>query len=829
MPNWSDKHSLRVKLLALALALLLPAIGLIGWLMVSNLNRAREAAYDKVAAAASDTANVLVRYLHLSELTLANLAARPMVKAMEPGRCDPALTNYIQVHSEHPTFVIRDRHGRLICSYLGKPIDPFHPQEYPWFVLGLQSPGLNASHALLGPQSRRWVSTLTHPVRNDAGETTGLLILPIDLLQLSERLLGTTQGNAGVVVVDATGKVLLRNEHAGNPLGSSLAASDLNPLPGTLQVFLESNDPEGVPHLAAYQDIAGVQWRVIASLPADEVLAGVRAVRWRLAGLGMAMLALAVWVAWRLATSIVQPIANLAQTAAAVAAGNTEARAKVTGPTEIKAVAHELNQMLDTRDLNEARLRGIFESASDAIITLDEHQIIVMANPAASAMFGHPIAAMIGAPHDCLLPQASRSSHQSEVKDFGHSNTLTRHMHGPRAAVGLRANGELFPVDVTISHLTVGSRQLYTAIMRDVTEQQRAEAALRQSEARLRQLLDFLPDTVLVNTDNRITYCNEAAQRLLGESEAALLGRSPLEFFHEDSIELVKQRIHALRNGAATVPLVEQKLVPMNGTVRTVEATAVTIHSDGVDSILVVMRDVTVLKRALSALEAAHSDLQRLHASQLTVQEEERQRIARELHDDLQQTLGAIRMNTALIGDRLGESDADVVDMLKAQDQLAASAIDSSRRIINDLRPQMLEDLGLGPALQSLAEQFSKRHGLACRVTADEAANDLAGLSPAATTCLYRLTQEALNNVAKHAMATRVDIALTSTLDGKLCLNVRDNGKGFNTGDRRRPSSFGLLGIHERVRALDGSVHIESSPGYGTAIKVTLPVAAPGR
>lgn len=192
MPNWSDKHSLHTKLLALALALALPAIGLIAWLMVSNLNRAREAAYDKVSASASDTANVLVRYLHLSERSLASLAARPMVKAMEPGHCDPALTSYIQVHSEFPTFVVRDRHGRLVCSYLGKPIDPFYPQAYPWFVQGLQSQGLNTSLALVGPQSRRWVTTMTHPVRDDAGETLGLLILPVDLQQLSERLLATT-------------------------------------------------------------------------------------------------------------------------------------------------------------------------------------------------------------------------------------------------------------------------------------------------------------------------------------------------------------------------------------------------------------------------------------------------------------------------------------------------------------------------------------------------------------------------------------------------------------------------------------------------------------
>lgn len=824
MTTWSDKRSIHVKLLALALALALPVVGLMTWLLVTNLNRAREAAYDKVSVTAKDTTNVVAQYLQLSEATLAKLASRPLVKAMEPGRCDPALTSYIQVHSEFATFVVRDRHGRLVCSYLGNPIEPFHPQEYPWFVQGLQSPGLYASNALVGPQTKRWVSTMTHPVYNDAGEAMGLLILPVDLLRLGERLRSSIPNSAGVVVVDSEGTVLLRNEHAANVVGSTLDASNLKPTQDMRQGFLESTDLDGVPHLAAYQDVPGVQWRVIAGLPTDEVFAGVRAARWRMAGVGTAMLLLAVLVAWRLGSAIIQPIANLAQTAAAVAAGNTEARALESGPTEIEAVAREFNLMLDARDMNEARLRGIFESATDAIITLDENQIIVMANPAASAMFGYPLAAMIGAPHDRLLPPPSRATHMDEVKDFGNSPVLARQMSGPRTAQGLRANGEIFPVDVTISHLNVGSRRMYTAIMRDVTEQQRAENALRESEARLRQLLAFLPDAVLVNTNGRISFCNDAAQRLLGESEASLLGRSPLEFFHEDSMDLVRSRIKDLRDGAIAVPLKEFKLVHLDGSIRMVEATAVKVQTQGVDSILLVMRDVTMLKRALSALEITHTDLQRLHAAQLTVQEEERQRIARELHDDLQQTLGAMRINTALIAEHLGQPAAEVLQLLTAQDQLAASAIESSRRIINDLRPQMLEDLGLAPALQSLADQFSKRQGVVCRVTATDAANDLASRSASTTTCLYRLTQEALNNVAKHAKATRVDINLSRTPDGKLSLTVRDNGKGFNTGERRRPSSFGLLGIHERVRALDGTVHVESSPGYGTAIKVTLPV-----
>jgi signal transduction histidine kinase len=154
--------------------------------------------------------------------------------------------------------------------------------------------------------------------------------------------------------------------------------------------------------------------------------------------------------------------------------------------------------------------------------------------------------------------------------------------------------------------------------------------------------------------------------------------------------------------------------------------------------------------------------------------------------------------------------------------------IESTRRIVKDLRPQMLDDLGLVPALEALCEQFSATTGIACTVQADKAADERASAAPPLATCLYRVAQESLNNVAKHARASAVQVRLA--LDADQCaleLQVSDDGQG--PGDAaapRKPESFGLLGMNERLRILGGSLALQGAQGTGTTVRARLPLAA---
>ena len=238
--------------------------------------------------------------------------------------------------------------------------------------------------------------------------------------------------------------------------------------------------------------------------------------------------------------------------------------------------------------------------------------------------------------------------------------------------------------------------------------------------------------------------------------------------------------------------------------------------------------------QAEAALLTSHAELQRLFAAQDRVQENERRRIALELHDDLQQTLAAISINVAALRERASganggaNADAGALPVLDDINGLAASAMDSTRRIVSALRPQILEDLGLLPALETLASQFRLRNGIDCEVQGNGNLDARLLAAPALTTSLYRVAQEGLTNVAKHAKASRVQIHLGLAEPGRLRLSIADDGQGMAPPDRQKPGSFGLAGIEERVRALGGEVQIQSSPGAGTRIEVTVPLPEAG-
>jgi PAS domain S-box-containing protein len=245
---------------------------------------------------------------------------------------------------------------------------------------------------------------------------------------------------------------------------------------------------------------------------------------------------------------------------------------------------------------------------------------------------------------------------------------------------------------------------------------------------------------------------------------------------------------------------------------------------------VVVGRDVTAVKRMHEELAAAHADLQRLLAAQDSVQEQERLRIACELHDDVLQSLAGILMEASNV--RVAAKphiDAMMDRVLARIERIAAQAIKSGRRIIQDLRPQALDELGLVAALESLTTQFTQRTGVTCSLDAmglgdtDEA--HLAGLA----SNLYRIAQEALNNVAKHAGAHHVWLRLAEEPKGHVHLTVRDDGVGMAADVKPHRDAFGLLGMRERVRAAGGALAILGRPGEGTTISVAMPMPRPQR
>jgi PAS domain S-box-containing protein len=478
-----------------------------------------------------------------------------------------------------------------------------------------------------------------------------------------------------------------------------------------------------------------------------------------------------------------------------------------------------VQQATDALALSEARLRMIFDTASEAILTVDDDQTIVMANAAAAHIFGYEQSQLVGASLDRLIPLRHRARHRRDVAAFGRTGEVRRAMGRVAEVHGARADGTEFPAEAAISHTILRGHHLYTVVVRDITRRRQAERELRDSELRQRRLLELLPDAVLIETGDRISYVNAEAQRLFGASAAALVGQPPLDLVDPGSRALARQHLAALKSGRHAQRSAELDILCFDGSQRTVESTTASVVDGGETSIVMVLRDLTALRRMESELARSHADLQRLVASQDEVQENERRRIARELHDDLQQTLAAIKIDLAAAAVGPARDTA-----LRSARVLADQAIDSTRRIIGDLRPQILDDLGLVPALQMLASQFQQRTAIACALEADE--DGLDGLlSPQASTSLFRIVQEALNNAARHSRASQVQIHLSAQEAG-ITLRVADDGTGMPEAHERRAGAVGLVGMHERARLLQGTLDVARAEPHGTVIQVKVPALA---
>ncbi|MEJ6023579.1 PAS domain-containing sensor histidine kinase [Ramlibacter sp. PS4R-6] len=335
--------------------------------------------------------------------------------------------------------------------------------------------------------------------------------------------------------------------------------------------------------------------------------------------------------------------------------------------------------------------------------------------------------------------------------------------------------------------------------------------------ARLAGLLESAMDAIItVDEAQRIVMYNRAAERIFGWAFADVKDK-PLDLLiparfrphHGEHVRRFGETgVTSRRMSGSTVVFGLRR----GGEEFPVDASISQLDTPEGKLYTVILRDVTERVRA-------QEDLAAFAKQSSAVREQEKSRVARELHDELAQSLTAIKMDTIWLKDNLrAEPDAaaaKVQEMLRMID----GAVASTRRIAADLRPLVLDDLGLMPAIDWLVQNFRQRHGIECRLEADE---DLELAEPYAT-AVFRIVQESLANVAKHAQARRVTVSVMPVERG-LRLVVQDDGAGFDTGAARKPGSLGLAGLRERAQLLKGTVAVQSRPGQGTTVEAFIPV-----
>ena len=350
----------------------------------------------------------------------------------------------------------------------------------------------------------------------------------------------------------------------------------------------------------------------------------------------------------------------------------------------------------------------------------------------------------------------------------------------------------------------------------------------RESELRLQGIVDSAMDAIIsIDSAQRITLFNRAAERIFGYESREVLGRH-LEVliptrFHRDHHGHVE---NFGRTGISSRPMMAQRIVTAlrkGGEEFPIDASISQNEIRGERFFTVILRDVSVRERTRRELAQAREDLRELSVASRTAREQENSRISRELHDELGQNLTSLKMDLAWLESNCPADNGKLMRTLAAMRSVLDSTVAATRRISADLRPLMLDDLGLLAALEWLAEETARRHGFTVELAVDEASANLA--EPLASQ-VYRIVQESLTNAGRHAAAQRVRVTLR-TIGPEVLLDVEDDGRGLSPEDLRKKGSFGLVGIRERAYILAGSVEIRGDAGEGTAIHVRLPIPPP--
>jgi len=469
-----------------------------------------------------------------------------------------------------------------------------------------------------------------------------------------------------------------------------------------------------------------------------------------------------------------------------------------------------------------SQLASVIESSDNAIISTSPEGTILSWNPSAGRIFGFSEQEAIGNSISIIVPEDKKEEHNNTLELLRKGETV-----GHFETIRIRKNGERIDVSMTASPIKNRAGEVIgiSKIARDITKEKQDADKLRKSETQLKaaQRIAQMGSWELDLTSNYFTWSQEL-YRIYGVNPAEQITFERfVELVHPDDRRLVQSFFESKRMFS-----IEHRIVRPNGETRYIQVRAeVVSDSEGnATSLMGIAQDVTDRKRADEQLRSSREQLRALSAHLQFIREEERSRIAREVHDELGQVLTALKMDLSLLNHKLLESSAVLprkmlYEEIRSMSKKVDSTIKSVRKIVTELRPEVLDHLGLKSAIEWQAQEFQARSGVDCKL--DPHMESIEMDDRDGETAIFRILQEALTNIARHSGATKVEIFLKKQ-NGEITMEVRDNGRGISEADLTKSRSFGLLGMRERALFLGGDVEVKGNPGFGTSVKVQIPV-----
>jgi PAS domain S-box-containing protein len=363
-------------------------------------------------------------------------------------------------------------------------------------------------------------------------------------------------------------------------------------------------------------------------------------------------------------------------------------------------------------------------------------------------------------------------------------------------------------------------------MLRTSYDRQQIEMAMRESEERFRAIAETIPATVFIYNSQHFAYVNPACEILTGYSRDELLNMDIWELVHPEMRDAARERIETRLRGEFITPRFDFKLVTKSGEVRWAYSTIAGITYKGKPSTLSVVVDFTERKQAEEHFKTTSEQLRALTASLRSAREAEGIRIAREIHDELGSALTSLRWDLESLEKEISESGSHLqphilLDRIVSMRGLIDTTISAVRRIASELRPSILDDLGLAEAIEWQAQQFQARTGVICQF---HAALDNLVIGHEQATAIFRIFQEALTNILRHAQATTVTISIVENANS-LILTIGDDGIGITDSQKSTTHSIGLLGMRERAHLIGGEINITGVVGQGIVVSVRIPIA----
>lgn len=552
----------------------------------------------------------------------------------------------------------------------------------------------------------------------------------------------------------------------------------------------------------------------------------------------LALIDLAILAAALLAirVQIVQPLQKLMLASRHFARGDYDTRTQIDAADEIGDLARTFDRMAGDiqRDMSriagnmqeleksQALLRKVLETLPVGVWVTDGSGRVIMENPAGQRIWtGTEQAGMLRkGKYKGWWADSGRRIGRGE---WALERAVSRGETSVGEAINIHCFDGSFKTILNSAAPLVGPQgEIEGAIVvnEDITERQRAAEELRVSKELFQTTFDSAAVGItLYDLDGRFLLANGALCETLGYGEEDLLHKNLRDITHPDDLAKDDHLERQVLDGTLTRYAVEKRLYHRDGRVVWVVLSVALVRDREQAPLYFIGQiiDITSRKAMEQELIESRTRLRELAAHHDAVREEERKRIALEIHDELGQLLTALKMDISLLRMQFG-ADPDVGRRTNDMRELVEKTIGVVRQVAANLRPAAL-NLGIGPALEWLVEDFGQRTGIAYELNLS--GGEIA-LDDTRATAVFRIVQESLTNVMRHAAASSVAVSLKR--DGEtLRLEVHDDGRGFDYEAVRHGPSFGLLGIRERVRGLGGSLSVESHPGRGTTVTIHIP------